>query len=120
MNSVTTKDSYPLPNIAECIDTLAGATVFSTIDIQQGYHQIEVDPDDRRKTAFITRYGLFEYTRIPFGLCGAPGTFQRAMEFVLRGLHWDKVLIYPDDVIIASKGVEEHLMHLREVFKVLP
>ncbi|KAK3097999.1 hypothetical protein FSP39_015198 [Pinctada imbricata] len=116
VNSVTTKDSYPLPNIEECIDTLAGATVFSTIDLQQGYHQIEVDPDDRLKTAFITRYGLFEYTRMPFGLCGAPGTFQRAMEFVLRGLQWDKVLIYLDDVIIASKGVEEHLVHLTEVF----
>lgn len=62
LNNVTRKDSYPLPNIEECLDTLAGSTIFSTIDLQQGYHQIEVDQADRRKTAFITRYGLFEYT----------------------------------------------------------
>ena len=86
LTDVTRKDSYPLyPNFEECLDTLPESTIFSTIDLQQGYHQIEMDPEDRRKTAFITLYGLFEYTRMPFGLCGAPGTFQRAMECVLKG-----------------------------------
>ncbi|VDI31121.1 Hypothetical predicted protein [Mytilus galloprovincialis] len=66
INAVTSKDSYPLPNIEECLDTLAGASVFSTLDLQSGYHQIEVAPEDRCKTAFTTRYGLFEYTRMPF------------------------------------------------------
>ena len=117
LNDVTRKDSYPLPNIEECLDTLAGSTIFSTIDLQQGYHQIEMDPEDRRKTAFITRYGLFEYTRMPFGLCGAPGTFQRAMECVLKGLQWKMVLIYLDDVIVASRNLHEHIVHLEEVLQ---
>ncbi|KAK6172537.1 hypothetical protein SNE40_016172 [Patella caerulea] len=117
INDVTTKDSYPLPNISDCLDTLAGASIFTTLDLQTGYHQIEVAPEDQNKTAFTTRYGLFEYTRMPFGLCGAPGTFQRAMELVLRGLQWDHVLIYLDDVIIASDNFEDHVEHLREVFK---
>ncbi|KAL5011242.1 hypothetical protein ScPMuIL_011676 [Solemya velum] len=117
MNDVTTKDSYPLPNIEECLDTLAGASIFSTLDLQSGYHQIEMFPEDQKKTAFITRYGLFQYTRMPFGLCGGPSTFQRAMELVFRGLQWDIVLIYLDDVIIGSNGFEEHLKHLSMVFQ---
>lgn len=106
LNDVTRKDSYQLPNIEECLNTLAGSTIFSTIDLQQGYYQIDVDQADRRKTAFITRYGLFEYTRMPFGLCGAPGTFQRAMECVLKDLQWNMVLIYLDDVIVASRNMQ--------------
>ncbi|VDI15382.1 Hypothetical predicted protein [Mytilus galloprovincialis] len=117
INAVTSKDSYPLPNIEECLDTLAGASVFSTLDLQSGYHKIEVAPEDRCKTAFTTRYGLFEYTRMPFGLCGAPGTFQRVMELVLRGLQWEMVLIYLDDVIIASPDFESHISHLTHVFE---
>jgi len=112
INTITSKDSYPLPNIEECLDTLAGSSLFSTLDLQSGYHQIEVAPEDQCKTAFITRYGLFEYTRMPFGLCGAPGTFQQAMELVLRGLQWEMVLIYLDDVIIASSNFQAHITHL--------
>ena len=76
-----------------------------------------MDPEDRRKTAFITRYGLFEYTRMPFGLCGAPGTFQRAMACVLKGLQWKMVLIFLDDVIVASPNLQEHIVHLEEVLQ---
>ncbi|RXN30169.1 Retrovirus-related Pol poly from transposon [Labeo rohita] len=75
LNSVTAKDAYPLPKIEECLDVLRGACVFSTLDLQSGYWQIAVDEMDRAKTAFITRYGLYEYTRMPFGLCNAPSTF---------------------------------------------
>ncbi|XP_038154197.1 uncharacterized protein LOC119791901 [Cyprinodon tularosa] len=116
LNSLTTKDAYPLPKIEECLDVLGGATVFSTLDLQSGYWQIAVDERDRGKTAFITKYGLYEYTRMPFGLCNAPGTFQRAMEFALRGLQWDTLLIYLDDIIILGKDVEESLDRLTEVF----
>ena len=67
------------------------------------------------KTTFITKYGLFEYTRMPFGLCNAPSTFQRAMEVVLRGLQWRSLLVYLDDVIILGKDVDDNLQNLAEV-----
>ncbi|XP_056157718.1 uncharacterized protein LOC130132152 [Lampris incognitus] len=117
LNDLTLKDAYPLPRIEECLDTLEGATVFSTLDMQSGYWQIGVHPDDRGKTAFITRYGLFEYTRMPFGLCNAPGTFQRAMEVVLRGLQWRHLLVYLDDIIVLGRGVEEGLQSLGKVLE---
>ncbi|XP_063040269.1 uncharacterized protein LOC134435312 [Engraulis encrasicolus] len=117
LNSLTIKDAYPLPKIEECLDVLGGASLFSTLDLQSGYWQIAVDGRDRDKTAFITKWGLYEYTRMPFGLCNAPSTFQRAMELVLRGLQWDKLLIYLDDVIILGRSVEESLDRLEQVFE---
>ena len=109
LNDVSIKDAYPLHRIEECLDTLSGATVFSALDLMSGYHQIEVDEQDRSKTAFVTKHGLYEYTRMPFGLCNSPSTFQRAMEFVLSGFQWSILLIYLDDVIIASKTFERYL-----------
>lgn len=64
LNSLTQRDAYPLPKIDECLDVLGGATVFSTLDLQSGYWQIAVEPKDHDKTVFITRYGLYEYTRM--------------------------------------------------------
>jgi len=91
VNDRTTKDCYPLPIIEDCLDTLQGTTCFSTLDMASGYYQIEFDEESRQKTAFITRYGLFEHTRMGFGLCNAPATSQRAMQLVLRGLTWTQV-----------------------------
>ena len=79
LNAVTKKDAFPLPLISDCIDSLAGNKYMSTLDMASGYWQIERHPDDREKTAFITRFGLFEHRRMSFGLCNAPSTFQRAM-----------------------------------------
>lgn len=115
VNEATQKDAYPLPKIEECLDTLSGSKLFSTLDLLSGYHQFEVNEKDRPRTAFITKYGLFEYTRMPFGLCNAPSTFQRGMELVLRGLQWVTLLIYLDDVIITGKTFKEHLNNLGEV-----
>jgi hypothetical protein len=80
-----------------------------------GYYQIEFDEESRQKTAFITRYGLFEHTRMGFGLCNAPATFQRAMQLVLRGLTWTQVLVYLDDIIVLGKSFENGLRNLRNV-----
>lgn len=76
VNDRTVKDCYPLPIIEDCLDTLKGTTCFSTLDMASGYYQIELDDESRQKTAFTTRYGLFEHTRMGFGLCNAPATFQ--------------------------------------------
>uniref|UniRef100_A0AAV2MLZ3 ribonuclease H n=1 Tax=Knipowitschia caucasica TaxID=637954 RepID=A0AAV2MLZ3_KNICA len=117
LNSLTIKDAYPLPQIEECLDVIGGATMFSTLDLQSGYWQIAVDSKDREKTAFITKWSLYEYTRMPFGLCNAPSTFQRAMELVLRGLQWETLLIYLDDVIVIGNGVDQSLDRLEQVFQ---
>ena len=98
-----------------CLDCLGSAKLFSTLDLQSGYWQIEMDKDDRAKTAFITKHGLFEYNKMPFGLATAPSTFQRCMEMVLRGLQWKSLLIYLDDIIIFSSTFDEHIVRLNEV-----
>lgn len=116
LNNVTRKDAYPLPHIDETLDALSGAKVFSTLDLASGYWQVEMDAADCEKTAFATRHGLFEFQVMPFGLCNAPGTFQRLMEFVLAGLQWQTCLVYLDDVIVYGQEFDEHLERLREVF----
>ena len=76
LNRQTKKDVYPLPRIDDLLDKLLQATCLSAIDLASGYHQVRLAPGDCKKTAFVTRYGLFEYTVLPLGLCNAPSTFQ--------------------------------------------
>lgn len=116
LNALTTKDAYPLPKIDETLDSLSGASWFSTLDLRTGYWQVGLDPKDKPKTAFITRKGLFQFRVLPFGLCNAPATFERLMETVLSGLQWDICLIYIDDVIVYGKTFEEALENLKRVF----
>ena len=94
---------------------MSGSVLFSTLDITSAYNQIPVRKEDIQKTAFTTKFGLFEYTTMPFGLSNAPATFQRVMEVALRGLQWTICLIYLDDVIIFGRNLEEHINRLREV-----
>ena len=115
LNSVTVKDAYPLPRIDMCIDCLSEAKIFSTCDLQSGYWQLELDKDDQEKTAFITKYGLHHYTKIPFGLSSAPSTFQRCMELILKGLQWKNALIYLDDIIIYGSSYLDNIDKLDEV-----
>jgi hypothetical protein len=115
VNAKTKKDTYPLPNIQDIFDQIGGANIFSTLDLRSGYWQLLVDEEDREKTAFICHVGLFEYRRLPFGLCNAPSVFQRTMDKVLSGLIGKTCLVYLDDIVIFSKNETEHAEHLQEV-----
>ena len=114
---MTIKDAYPLPLISNMLDTLQGNVFMSSLDLAAGYWQIDIAPEDREKTAFITKYGLFEHVRMSMGLCNAPSTFQRAMNLVLRGLTWKSVLAFLDDVLVLGKNFDDHLNNLREVLE---
>ena len=117
LNEKTVKDKYPLPNITEILDKLGRANYFTTLDLASAYNQIEIKETDRQKTAFITDQGLYEFNRMPFGLCNAPSTFQRAMNNILRGLTDEICHVYLDDIIIFSTSLQQHKDRLDKVFK---
>jgi hypothetical protein len=115
LNSVTKKGVCPLPLIEECIDTLSGIEWFSKLDANSGYYQVKFRECDKEKTAFITKYGLFLFTRMSFGLCGAPSTYTRMMNLVLRGLTWNIVLAFMEDILVMGKSFEVRMSNLRIV-----
>ena len=117
VNSVTKKDAFPIPRIQDCLDAVSGAKCFSTFDLLSGYHQVPVKESDINKTAFVTKYGIFEFITLPFGLTNAPATFQRIMELALRGLQWQICLIYLDDIIVFGSTFEEHLGRVEKVLQ---
>jgi transposase InsO family protein len=120
MNERTIRDAYYLPRIDEMLDCMSGNSYFSILDMKSGYHQIEVKEEHKNRTAFTAGpLGFWEYNRLPFGLCNAPATYQRAMEQCLGDLNYNICLVYLDDVIIFSKTYEEHLQRLEAVFKKL-
>lgn len=117
LNQETIPDKYPLPNIEDLLNKLHGSKIFSTIDLASGFHQIEMTKESIPKTAFSTDTGHYEFLRMPFGLCNAPSTFQRAMNMMLSNT--PNTLVYMDDIIIYSSSIEDHFMHLETVFKKL-
>ncbi|GBM27783.1 Retrovirus-related Pol polyprotein from transposon 297 [Araneus ventricosus] len=117
LNEITIKDSYPLPGIDDTLDALNGSQWFSTLDLKSGYWQVEIQPEDKEKTAFTTGQGLWQFKVMPFGLCNAPATFERLMETVLRGLTSEACLVYLDDIIIVGRTFQEHLNNIRKVFQ---
>ncbi len=117
LNEVTEFDAYPSPNVETHLDALAGSPWVSVMDLNSGYHQILIHPDDRHKTAFGTSTGLWQWKRMPFGLVSAPATFIRAMESILRTVGSDRVLGYVDDVVCFSPTWRQHLKDLDDVFQ---
>ena len=118
LNDVTTFDAYPMPKADVALDCLRGCDFFSSIDLASGFHQVSVNPSDIEKTAFTTPFGLFEFTKLPFGLKCGPATFQRLMDIVTAGLCWRSCLVYLDDCLVFTRGtLEAHLNDVREVFR---
>jgi len=114
LNTITQPDCYPIPFLQDCVQFLHGATIFLTIDLIRAYQQIPIKEEDIPKTAIIIPFGLYEFPFMTFGLRNAAQTFQRFMDEVVRGL--DFCYVYLDDILVASKTVEEH-EHLRRLFQ---
>jgi len=106
---VTIKDAFPLPCIDNSLECLSGAKWFSTLDMASRYWQVGMDPTTKQKAAFVTRSGLFESNSLPFGLTNSPGTFERLITLVLKGLQFKICLCYLDDIIIFAETFQEHL-----------
>ena len=115
LNALMTKDAYPLPRIDDSLCLLGNQQWFSTMDLASGYWQVAMSPDAKRKAAFVTNEGLFQFQVMPFGLCNAPATFKRLMDRVLCGMRWSRCLVYLDDVISFGGTITEALVRLEEV-----
>jgi hypothetical protein len=119
LNEVTIKNKYPLSRINDLVDQLKGACVFSKIDLRSGYHQLKIRATDIPKTAFITRYGLYEYMVMSFGLTNAPAYFIYLMNKVFMEYLEKFVVVFIDDILIFSKNEEDHDEYLRVVLQKL-
>jgi hypothetical protein len=117
LNAVTIKNEYPLPRIDILFDQLAGAKVFSKVDIHLGYHQIKIHPEDVPKTAFSSRYRLYEYLVMLFELTNAPGHFMYLVNSVFMPELDKFVVVFIDDILIYFKSEEEHARHLRVILQ---
>lgn len=117
LNEKTHLDAFPLPNIDDILDHLGNAKYFSALDLASGFHQIPMEEQSKKFTAFSTPDGHFQYKRMPFGLKNAPSTFQRMMNLAFKGLVGKNCFIYLDDIIIFGRTLEEHNKNLSIIFQ---
>ena len=116
LNAVTIRPIFPIPEPKEMFDVLGGSQFYSSIDLSSAYHQIAIKEEDKEKTAFSTRSGQFVFNQMPFGLNGAPATFQRMMNLLLKSENWRQCLVYSDDILVFGSTFEEHVNRLSVVF----
>lgn len=119
INLIKKRNAYPMPRIDEILDSLANGKIFSVIDATSGYHQIAMQEEDIQKTAFAWKGQLYEYTRMPFGLCNAPATFQATMDAILLGEKWKCAIPYLDEIIVFSNSIERHQEDLKRILNKL-
>lgn len=117
LNQITVKDAFPLPTVSELLDRIGKAQVFSKLDLAAGFNQQRIEESSIHKTAFRTRYGHYEYVVVPFGLCNAPSSFQRLLAHCLQPLGPDFCMVYIDDILVFSKDIKSHAVHLRRVLE---
>ena len=118
LNARSKADAYPMPRVDELIDRVGQSRYLSALDLSKGYWQVPIEEQSKPKTALITPFGLYQFKVMPFGLQGAPATFQRLMDLVLHGME-DLAAAYLDDIVIFSSSWENHLGHLNRIFESL-
>jgi hypothetical protein len=117
LNAITKKDRYPIPLVDELMDRLAGAKFFTKLDIRQGFHRIRIDPDSQDLTTFRTRYGMYKYKVVPFGLSNGPAVFQRYVNSTFFDYLNKFMIVFMDDLLIYSKTIREHKEHVKKVLE---
>lgn len=120
LNNRVIKQKYPFPLIEDCLSRLGNKSIFTSLDLKDGFHHIKIHPDHTKYFSFATPDGQYEYLRLPFGFCEAPAEFQKRLVQVLQPLiREDKVIVYIDDILIPSESIEENLFVLKQVLLLL-
>ena len=115
VNQVSKLDSYPIPRVEDLLATLGGGEKFTKLDMSQAYQQLQLDDESKQYSTINTHKGLFQYTRLPYGISSALGMFQRNMENLLQNIPY--VIFRLDDILVSGASDEDHLNNLEEVLK---